>query len=70
MNCGRRYSLAGSDELPVLVRAWRLVEAAKSGADEDVSRGLTALSEAVVSASAAAEALELWTERARLRKPG
>ncbi|MEW6546696.1 MAG: hypothetical protein AB1446_07250 [Bacillota bacterium] len=57
------------DELPVLVRACRLLEAAKSGADEDVSNALAALREAVVSASAAAGALELWAERARLRKP-
>ncbi|MFZ5768158.1 MAG: hypothetical protein ACOY3F_05580 [Bacillota bacterium] len=55
------------DELPVLVRACRLLEAAKSGADEDVCRALAALREAVVSASVAAGALELWTERARLR---
>jgi len=58
------------DELPVLARACRLLEVAKSGADEDVSKALAALREAVVSASAAASALELWTERARLRKPG
>jgi len=58
------------DELPVLVRACRLLEAAKSAVDEDVSRALAALREAVVSASAAAGALELWAERARLRKPG
>ncbi|MBC7339290.1 MAG: hypothetical protein H5U04_05455 [Firmicutes bacterium] len=58
------------DELPVLMRACRLLEAAKSGAEEDVSRALAALREAAVSVSAAAGALELMTERARLRKPG
>ncbi|MEW5932790.1 MAG: hypothetical protein AB1816_04335 [Bacillota bacterium] len=57
------------DELPVPARACCLLEAAKSGADEDVSRALAALREAAVSASAAAGALELWAERARLRKP-
>ncbi len=57
------------EELPVLLRACRLLEAAKSGADGDVSRALAALREAAVSASAAAGALELWVERARLRKP-
>jgi hypothetical protein len=57
-------------ELPVLVRACRLLEAAKTGVDEDVSTAIAVLREAVVSASAAAGALELWAERARLRKPG
>lgn len=46
-------------ELPVLVRACRLLEAAKSGAEEDVSRALAALRKATASISAAAGALEL-----------
>ncbi|MEW5934605.1 MAG: hypothetical protein AB1816_13595 [Bacillota bacterium] len=54
----------------MLARAWRLLEAAKSGADEDVFRALAALREAAVLASAAARALELWAERAGLRKSG
>ncbi|MDI6825549.1 MAG: hypothetical protein QME87_14555 [Bacillota bacterium] len=58
------------DEVPVLVRACCLLGAAKSGADEDVSRALAALREAAVSAAAAARALELWAERAGLRKSG
>jgi len=44
-------------ELPVLVRACRLLEAAKSGADEDVSRALAAPTEAAVSASGVVSAL-------------
>ncbi|MDI6824997.1 MAG: hypothetical protein QME87_11725 [Bacillota bacterium] len=57
------------DELPVPARACGMLEAAKRGAEEDVSRALAALRE-VGSASAAASALELWTERPRVRKPG
>lgn len=41
------------DELTVLVCACRLLQAANSGADDDVSMALAALREAAVSASAA-----------------
>jgi hypothetical protein len=50
------------------LRACRLLEAAESGAGEDVSSALVVLREAAVSASAAAGALELWAERLGLEK--
>lgn len=56
--------------MPALAHACRLLEAAETGDGEDVSRALVALREAAVSAPAATSALEVWMERAKLRKPG
>lgn len=70
VKCGRHPSSRVLDELSVLLRAWCLLEGTMSGADAEVCKAVAALREVVVSASAANGALELWTERVRLRRPG